>query len=269
MSVHSVSMRGKRPQNEDKHNIIINLDGRKENLAPINYYSVCDGHGGKAISKFLSDNLPQCFVDKKVVYPLKRTFVKNVYEYWDNLLKTEYNSIATTAGSTCLVVIHFRSEQDSKEYLDILNTGDSRCVICRNNLGVPLTKDHKPNWPEESVRIRSLGGQIIMDGYDWRICNLSVSRAFGDLAAQPYVTNMPDMFHYRLTSADKFMVLACDGLWDVFCNQDVVNIVLEGSYDMVSGMRINRDVNMAKKLGELAIEKGSCDNISIIIVYFS
>jgi protein phosphatase 2C len=267
MSIHSVSVKGKRIQNEDKHNIIINIDGKNKEMAPINYYSIADGHGGKSISKFLSDNLPQCFIDKKVVYPLRKNFVKNVYEHWNNVLKNEYKDIATTAGSTCLVVLQFKDQQ--KEYLNILNTGDSRCVLCRNNLAIPLTKDHKPNWPEEYARIKSLGGQVIFDGFDHRICNLSVSRAFGDLNAQPFITNLPDMFRYRLNNGDKFMVLACDGLWDVFSNQDVINIILENSYDMVSDKRINKKMNMAKKLANLAIAKGSGDNISVIVVYFT
>ena len=268
MSIHSVSLKGpKRPQNEDKHDIILNMDGKNKENAPVNFYGVYDGHGGKAISKFLSDNLPQCFTDKKVLYPLKKNFVRQVYKYWDELLKKDYSSIATTAGSTCLVVIHFKD--DNKEYLNVLNTGDSRCVLCRNNLGIPLTKDHKPNWPEENSRIKSLGGQIMHDGYDWRIGDLSVSRAFGDLGAQPFLTNLPDMFRYRLTNGDKFMVLACDGLWDVFGSQDVVNLILEHCYDMGTGERINKKLNIAKKVAELAIAKGSTDNISVIIVFFN
>ena len=34
-------------------------------------------------------------------------------------------------------------------YLDILNTGDSRCVLCTDNVAISKTKDHKPNAIEE------------------------------------------------------------------------------------------------------------------------
>jgi serine/threonine protein phosphatase PrpC len=266
ISVHSVSLKGKRPQNEDKHSEIINLDGKNPDILPINFFGVYDGHGGKSISKFLADNLPQCFINKKVSYPLKKNFVKDIYNYWRELLQSKYRDISTTAGSTCLVVIQYK--EADKDFLNILNTGDSRCVLCRNGLGIPLTKDHKPNWPEESYRIKKLGGEIVFDGYDYRICNLSVSRAFGDTSAYPYVTNMPDLYRYKLTSNDNFMVLACDGLWDVYSNQDVVNIVLESCYDMTGRTRINQNINIAKKLAELAIAKGSTDNISVIVVFF-
>jgi serine/threonine protein phosphatase PrpC len=50
-------MKGHRPQNEDKHDTILNLDGKDINKAPVNYYAVYDGHGGKFVSKFLSKQL--------------------------------------------------------------------------------------------------------------------------------------------------------------------------------------------------------------------
>jgi len=265
MSIHSVSLKGKRPANEDRHDIKINLDGKDINKAPINFYAVYDGHGGKFVSKFLNDHMSQCFTDNRVEYPLKKSFVKKVYDFMQNELRTKHTAYSTNAGSTCLIVLHYR--QDNSEYLNVLNTGDSRSIICRNNIGMALTKDHKPNWPEENIRIRSLGGNIIYDGYDWRINDLSVSRAFGDITAEPFVTCMPDIFRYKLLDEDKFIVLACDGLWDVFTNQDVVNFILDNCYDMVTGTRINKHVNIAKKLAELAIQRGTTDNVSIVIVF--
>ena len=72
-----------------------------------------------------------------------------------------------------------------------------------------------------------MNGKIQFDGHDWRIKDLSLSRAFGDLDASPFVTHEPEIYKYKLSSKDKFMVLACDGLWDVLSNQEVVNFVLE------------------------------------------
>lgn len=266
MSIHSVSMKGLRPQNEDKHDTILNLDGKDATKAPVNYYAVYDGHGGKFVSKFLSKHLPQCFIDKRISYPLKKPFVKQVYDHWQNIMATEYEKNTTNTGSTCCVVIHYK--KDECEFLNVLNTGDSRSVICRNNIGIALTKDHKPNWFEEKARIKQLGGEPQFDGYDWRIKDLSVSRAFGDLSATPFVTCMPDIFRYKLTDDDKFIVLACDGLWDVLSNQDVINFVLENCYDAITNSRINKHINVAKRLAELALTRGSTDNITILVVFF-
>jgi len=266
MNIYYASIKGKRPQNEDKHDIIENINGYDKKKAHVNYYAVYDGHGGKFVSKYLSDNLPQFFTDKRLQYPLEKKYIEKLYSSFKQIFKTRYVAQATHTGSTCLVAIQYK--KNDVNYLQILNTGDSRCILCRNNLEVPLTKDHKPNWPEEKLRITLLGGQIIFDGTDWRIKDLSVSRAFGDIDAEPYVTNYPDSSTYKLTSGDKFIVLACDGLWDVMTNQDVVNFILDNCYDLRTNTRINKNIDIAKKLAEFAIINGSMDNVTIIVVFF-
>ena len=147
--------------------------------------------------------------------------------------------------------------------------GDCRCVICRNNIAIPLTKDHKPNWPEENHRISKLGGTIEFDKVDWRIGDLSVSRAFGDVEHYPYVIHYPDIFTYEIIEKDKFIVLACDGLWDVLSNQDVVNYILMECYDNTLTTRINHSVNIAKKLADYAIKKKSTDNITVVVIFLT
>jgi serine/threonine protein phosphatase PrpC len=266
MNIHSVSLKGLRDQNEDKHNIILNGDGKDSTMAPVNFLAVFDGHGGKFISKFLSKNIQNFFINPKVKYPLSKKYVNIIYNYIQNQLREKYKMNATNCGSTALLMIHYK-RQDA-EYINILNTGDSRCVLCRDNIGIALTKDHKPNWPEEKARIEKLGGKIYFDGDDFRIKDLSVSRAFGDIESEPFLTNIPDIFRYKLDATDKFIVLACDGVWDVLSNQEVVNFVLNECYDETLQIRKNKTVNVARKLGTYAIQKGSTDNITIVIMFF-
>lgn len=46
--------------------------------------------------------------------------------------------------------------------------------------------------------------------------NLSVSRAFGDKLDKPFVSAEPDVTSkQRDIFGDQFIILACDGLWDV------------------------------------------------------
>lgn len=267
--IHKASLKGKRPQNEDKHDCITNLDKTSKNYDPnkgnINYYAVYDGHGGPEVSKYLHSHLPNFFMDKRVEYPLKKNFVKKVYNFWQDELRTKYTNIATNAGSTCCIVIQYK-EGDS-EYLNILNTGDSRCIMCRNNMALQLTADHKPSAFSEYARITNMGGEIYFDGYDHRIGSLSVSRAFGDLEEEPYVTCLPDIYKYKLCSGDKFIVLACDGLYDTLQNFDIINFILMNCYDIKTNERINKHVNIAKKLAEHAITKGSTDNVSVLVIF--
>jgi len=263
MNVHSVSLRGGRNQNEDKHDIKINIGDTDNKLGRINYYGVYDGHGGKEVSQYLFDNLSKYFMPKDVKYPLTKEYVIKIYDHLQNNLgRTEY---AYHTGSTALVAVQFKYL--NQNYLNILNTGDSRCILCRDNIAVSLTKDHKPSWPEERARIEQIGGKITFDGFDWRIKDLSVSRAFGDIDSTPFVTHRPDIYRYKLDKYDKFFVLACDGLWDVLSNQDVANFVLDYCYDITTNTRINKEINIAKKLGEYAIRKGSGDNITIIVIF--
>src|SRR5690606_32128985 len=102
---------------------------------------------------------------------------------------------------------------------------------------------------------------------DFRIKDLSVSRAFGDLKAEPFVTCMPDIKRIKLGKKEKFFVLACDGLWDVLDDQTVVNFVLLNCYDLKTLKRINHDINIANKLAEFAISKGSTDNVTVHVVF--
>ncbi|ARF09758.1 serine/threonine protein phosphatase [Indivirus ILV1] len=264
MNAHIYSLKGARKQNEDTHVVILNNDGQNKKLKDINFFAVFDGHGGKEVSEFLKATLPKYFINPKVQYPLHKEYVVNVYNTIQNELKnTPY---AKNTGSTGLVVSHFKTNDG--QYLNIMNTGDSRCILCRDNFAMPLTKDHKPNWPEEYYRITQLGGKIEFDQYDWRIKDLSVSRAFGDLDATPYVTHLPDLFKYKLDKSDKFIIICCDGMLETLSNSDAVNFVLLNCYSKDTKTRINKEVNIAKKLAEYAYKKGSGDNISIIVVFF-
>jgi len=140
-------------------------------------------------------------------------------------------------------------------------------MICNShNIANPLTKDHKPHVVEEKNRIHELDGTIEFDGDDWRIGNLSLARAFGDLDTSPYVSHIPDIFKYTIQKNDKFIVLSCDGLWDVLSNQDVANFILEYLIK-IEKKEINSNVDIAKDLAEYAIKEGSMDNITIIIIF--
>ena len=267
MSVYAVSKRGKRPQNEDKHNIILNIKNHDKTIQPINFYSIYDGHGGKAISTYLSLNFPYHFTKKSVEYPLTGKYISSAYKTIVADIDKNYTKQSIQCGATCIAAIEY--EHNNSRYIDILNTGDSRCVFCVDNRAVAKTLDHKPNWPQEKERITKLGGKIVFDGYDWRIGDLSVSRAFGDKDAAPYVIAKPDIYRHKIKKSDRFMILACDGFWDVFDNQDAVNLVLELSYDLKKGKKNNIKFNIAKVLANAALEKGSTDNITEVVVFLN
>ena len=278
MLVYQTSLIGKRSTNEDQHHIILNGDKSDSKLNNINFFAVYDGHGGNKVAKFLKDNLSQYFLKKTLQYPLSDNYIIKVFNHLQKKLSIDNKDFAYSQGSTCLILINYFI--NNKNYLHVCNLGDCRAVICSNGFSNYLTKDHKPDWPEEKERINKLGGKISYDGYDYRVCDMSVSRAFGDIDASPYVTHIPDIFKYKINQDDQFIILACDGLWDALSNHEAVNFIKncielkkkknckkelnEGQYDII--FKDSRK-NLAKSLAEYAIQKGSMDNITVIIIF--
>jgi serine/threonine protein phosphatase PrpC len=101
-------------------------------------------------------------------------------------------------------------------------SGDSRGVMSRNGVAIALSTDHKPRDSREFTRIEQAGGFVNAVG---RINgNLNLSRSLGDLKYKQLkhlpveaqvITAEPDVLEFSLTDADEFMVLGCDGIWDV------------------------------------------------------
>jgi serine/threonine protein phosphatase PrpC len=269
MLVHYISLIGKRKSNEDQHDIILNITGNNKIIKSVNYFAVYDGHGGKNVSKYLKNNLSKYFIRNELENNPKdnnyKKYIDKVFDHVQNKLSIECKNIANHVGSTALVMIHYITSGNKSSYY-IANIGDCRAVKCnKNKQAIQLTKDHKPNAPEEKNRINKLGGKIVYDGYDYRIMGLSLSRAFGDLDAKPYVSHKPDIFKYDLLAGDRFIVLACDGLWDVMENQEVVDFVIS----QIKSESQLKSTNMAKILANYAINtKKSTDNVSVIIIFF-
>lgn len=264
MQVSAVSLKGLRPQNEDHHNIIMNMKKTNKNIKDINFFALYDGHGGKEISKALSDILPVYFIDNRLTYPLDKQYIKGVFNRVESIIEKEIPK-SKVCGSTSLTMSHYKL--GTNQFVDITNLGDCRAVMCRGNQSFTLTQDHRPLRPEEKRRIEKLGGKIVFDGEDWRVKEYSVSRSFGDVNAKPFMSHEPDLYRYKIEPTDKFIVLGCDGLWDYVCEQDVISFILSKVYDK-GRKNIESIKTIASALGKLALKKGSTDNVSVIIVFF-
>ena len=266
MKVYSSSLQGNRDTQEDQHISFINLNGSNAEYNPINLFGVFDGHGGSKVSRYLKSNLPDFFliILKNNIYKNKNDFnsyVTGVYDFLQNNLKMKHPKAAEYCGSTACVAVNTVDEK-KKNILWVINVGDSRAVLCnKNGEAIKLTKDHKPNDPEEKKRIEQLGGKIKYDGSDWRVKTLSLSRAFGDLDCCPYVTHVPSIDKFKINSKDKFLIIACDGLWDALTNQNAVEYIRDLHFKNFNG-------NYAKELANYALKKGSQDNVTVIVYFF-
>ena len=271
IKIHSISLIGNREKNEDELNIINNLNNNNNNnYQNCLYTSVFDGHGGDKISKYLKNNISE-FIIHKNSEDLKPTkdYSKYIIKIFDNIQKDLINNNikANIMGSTSLISIIY--QKNNKYLLKIINLGDCRSILCNKyNIGIQLSKDHKPDKPDELLRIKKLGGIIeYSKNDDPRISGLSVSRCFGDLDCK-FISQQPDVFDYKLKD-DKFIILGCDGLWDVLSNQDVIDFIIKELINVkeLKDYTNKSEKNIAYKLGEFAISKGSTDNISIIIIF--
>jgi len=126
-----------------------------------------------------------------------------------------------------------------RDLVVVANAGDCRAVLSRGGTAIDLSEDHKPNLPVEHARIRKAGGSILKHRVGQRSVyrvngDLSLSRAIGDLrykqnkslsAKDQMVCCMPDVRIFKRLPEDEFMVIACDGVWDVLNSQEVVDYV--------------------------------------------
>lgn len=161
--------------------------------------------------------------------------------------------------------------------LYVANAGDSRAVLCRGGQAVALSDDHKPAQDREKNRIEAAGGFLADIGGVCRVNgNLNLSRAIGDLKYkgntdlqrhEQIITAQPDVRVETIGPDDQFLLLACDGVWDVMSNQEAVDFVSK---------RISKDVTLSDICSELveaclaADPKETrgigCDNMTALIV---
>ncbi|XP_049723529.1 protein phosphatase 1L isoform X1 [Elephas maximus indicus] len=161
------------------------------------------------------------------------------------------------AGTTCLIAL--LSDKD----LTVANVGDSRGVLCdKDGNAIPLSHDHKPYQLKERKRIKRAGGFISFNG-SWRVQGiLAMSRSLGDypLKNLNVVIPDPDILTFDLDKLQpEFMILASDGLWDAFSNEEAVRFIKE---------RLDEPHFGAKSIVLQSFYRGCPDNITVMVVKF-
>uniref|UniRef100_A0AAQ5YN51 PPM-type phosphatase domain-containing protein n=1 Tax=Amphiprion ocellaris TaxID=80972 RepID=A0AAQ5YN51_AMPOC len=160
-------------------------------------------------------------------------------------------------GTTCLVALL------SDKELTVANVGDSRGVLCdKDGNAIPLSHDHKPYQLKERKRIKKAGGFISFNG-SWRVQGiLAMSRSLGDypLKNLNVVIPDPDIMSFDLNKLQpEFMILASDGLWDTFSNEEAVRFIRE---------RLDEPHFGAKSIVLQSFYRGCPDNITVMVVKF-
>ncbi|XP_023173250.1 probable protein phosphatase 2C T23F11.1 isoform X3 [Drosophila hydei] len=222
--VGSSCMQGWRIEMEDAHTHILSLPDDPAAA----FFGVYDGHGGAAVAKFAGKHLHK-FITKRPEYfgssiemAMKRAFLDFDREMLHNGSWGEQ-----MAGSTAIVVLI------KEQRLYCANAGDSRAIASVGGLVRPLSVDHKPSNESEVKRILAGGGRVENNRVNG---NLALSRALGDFMykrntskkpEEQIVTADPDVIVCDVSDDWEFVVLACDGIWDVMSSIQVAEFVRE------------------------------------------
>lgn len=219
--VGSSCMQGWRVNMEDSHTHILALPDDPEAA----FFGCFDGHGGASVAQYAGKNLHK-FILKQPEYPDNmEEALKKGYLAIDEAMLQDEALKDVMAGSTAVSVLI----KDMQLYC--ANAGDSRAIASINGQLEVLSNDHKPNNEEESRRICEGGGWVEFNRVNG---NLALSRALGDFTfkrnadktpQEQIVTAYPDVEKREITEDWEFLVLACDGIWDVMSNEEVLTFV--------------------------------------------
>jgi serine/threonine protein phosphatase PrpC len=144
-----------------------------------------------------------------------------------------------------------------------------------------LSRDHKPELPSERKRIEAAGGtvkgsyvRLMKIGSDLDDIQLGMSRSLGDFeykanksltSDQQAVIAVPDIVTRERSENDEFLIVACDGVWDVMTNAQAAEFVAK----QLQSLGSNDDHALAQVAGKLCHEcfnLGSTDNLSVVLV---
>ena len=286
---------GNRKINQDIYLVQINF----LNIEGFNIFGVLDGHGenGHKVSSFSRDFIiselksffqkhsPNSLLD---IYPLLKkhnfSIIKDIYQKADKKLLTQ-NFNSNFSGSTCVIVFQIGNK------LICSNVGDSRAILIYTTEKddtklstakvFELSKDQKPDLPEEKKRIYKMGGIVdqMLDskgrrGGPFRVWagknnypGLAMSRCIGDLKGKNCgLISEPEIIEYTLDEKSKYMVICSDGVWEFSNNEDIMSIGIEYYLKNNIGEFIDKII----KVSEFWWEKEDIirDDITAIVVYF-
>lgn len=263
--VGSSCMQGWRVNMEDAHTHILSLDGDTK----ASFFAVYDGHGGYKVAHYASEHLHKKILSQpgyeqnKIEEAIKQGFLAVDEDMLqDDEMKDEL------AGTTAICVLY----KDRKMFCG--NVGDSRAIASSAGEIQQLSFDHKPSNEEETNRIIAAGGWVEFNRVNG---NLALSRALGDFvfkkndkknAEEQIVTAYPDVTITELTEDTEFVILACDGIWDVLTNEEVVDFVrtriAEGMLpEIICEELMTRCLAPDCQMGGLG-----CDNMTVVLVCF-
>ena len=223
------AMQGWRGNMEDAHSAMTDLP----DLPGWSFFGVYDGHAGMQVSQHVAEKLLSSILKTEGLKNHTDTEqvsqgIKEGFLNLDSDIAKSQNVVEGKdhSGTTVVVVIV------SPTHIYFANCGDSRGLLCRSSAVEFATADHKPSNKEEKARIEKAGGNVLLSRVNG---SLAVSRALGDFAfkhlselkqTEQMVSPEPDVTVLeRQPDSDEYILLACDGVWDVITNENAVEYI--------------------------------------------
>lgn len=253
-------------------------------------FGVFDGHGGSEVALFVAKHYTAELLASRDFQAADKTrLLQNSFLRMDEL-------ILAPEGQKELVRIQRNLPEDAQlpnqnadsmagctavvalvegRRIWVANAGDSRCILGRAGRPVEMSMDHKPELPEEYARIIAAGGMV----EDGRVMgNINLSRSIGDFEykrgnmppSQQIVTAFPEVKHAELTLDTDFMVLACDGIWDMVTNEQCAQFIYDRLKDGLALERIVEELLDHCLATDIVSSAGlGCDNMTCMIIKFT
>lgn len=290
------SMQGWRVEMEDAHTAVIGLPHALDHWS---FFAVYDGHAGSQVAKYCCEHLlehitsnsdfQRALQEDPSVDNVKngiRTGFLQIDEHMRTISEKKHG--VDRSGSTAVGVMI------SPSHIYFINCGDSRGLLSRGGAVHFFTQDHKPNNPLEKERIQKAGGSVMIQRVNG---SLAVSRALGDFdykcvhgkgPTEQLVSPEPEVYAIeRCEGEDEFIILACDGIWDVMGNEQLCDFVrsrLEVTDDLervsneivdtclykvgVAALHPLRRPGTLTRTCPLCVFQGSRDNMSVVLICF-
>jgi serine/threonine protein phosphatase PrpC len=220
------------------------------NLTPTAaFFAVYDGHSGREAVDFIQLQLHNNLLQGLQAGISVVEAFTNAYRVTDQQLAEMEIMKAGSTSVTALITM-----EGNTRVLHVANAGDARAVLCKGGKAQRLSFDHKVEVESETARIEAAGGVILWGRVQGQTM---VSRSLGDHDLKKFVISDPFYHKQALhpTMGD-FLIIACDGIWDVFSDQQAVDVVRGGTDPQA----------MSAKLVDAAIAAKCKDNITAMIV---
>lgn len=228
-------MKGLHESTEDS--VIVQTNVRNN----IDLVGVFDGHGGSITSMYSSKQFGMLYETQDVelsVAGLEKVLKRLEQSIRENKLSD---------GSTCGLAVM------AGQQALVTTIGDVRVIVVKDNGKIKFeTNDHRPSERAEFERIKKNGGYVI----NHRTMGVvGVSRALGDFSISG-ISPLADINYVEFEPDDKYLIVACDGVFDVMTNEQVGQMAAAAK---------NCD-ELAYDIRNVAFSSYSTDNISVVVV---